>query len=67
VRELYPQGTRVSTGAMQGTVYRHVPQSNAQGGVLVVDWDNGVRGRVGPIVLTQAGRDGHGDRYGRLA
>jgi hypothetical protein len=52
---------------MQGTVYRHVPQSNAQGGVLVVDWDNGVRGRIGPIVLTQAGRDGHGDRYGRLA
>jgi hypothetical protein len=51
VRADYPQGTRVTTGRMDGTVYRHVPHSNAQGGVLVVDWDNGVRGRVSPIAV----------------
>lgn len=54
VRKLYPQGQRIEvinpepTGHF-GTVYRHIPQTNAQGGVLVVDFDNGIRGRIGPI------------------
>lgn len=51
VRAMYPQGTRVTTGIMEGTVYRHVPHTNAQGGVVVVDWDNGIRGRIGPIAI----------------
>ena len=56
VRAMYPQGTRVGstpdmgeTFLMSGTVYRHIPQTNAQGGVVIVDWDNGIRGRIGPI------------------
>jgi hypothetical protein len=55
VRRDFPQGTRVEgftgttgTGSF-GTVDRHVPHSNAQGGVLVIDWDNGRRGRHSPI------------------
>lgn len=52
VRRDYPQGTPVvSTAGMRGTVYRHVPHTNAQGGVLVIDWDNGVRGRTSPIAV----------------
>lgn len=51
VRRDFPQGTRVRTRVMSGTVYRHVPHTNAQGGVLVVDWDNGVRGRVSPVAV----------------
>lgn len=51
VRAMYPQGTRVTTGAMEGTVYRHVPGGNSQGGYLVVDWDNGVQGRISPISI----------------
>jgi hypothetical protein len=54
VRERFPAGTRVTprtpTG-QQGTVTRHVPGINAQGGYLVVLWDNGVTGRHGPISL----------------
>lgn len=57
VRRDYPQGQRVesvpgpgmSGNGVFGTVHRHVPQSNAQGGHLVVDWDNGHRGRISPI------------------
>lgn len=55
VRSLYPAGTRVTTGKMDGTVKRHVPASNAQGGHLTVDWDNGTTGRIGPLALTQDG------------
>jgi len=51
VRATFPQGTRVTTGHAEGTVYRHVPGLNSQGGYLVVDWDNGHRGRVGPIAV----------------
>jgi hypothetical protein len=51
VRRDYPYGKRVSSGRMDGTVYRHVPGSNGQGGYLVVDWDNGIRGRVSPIAV----------------
>jgi hypothetical protein len=60
VRRDFPQGTRVEgfTGAhgtgAYGTVYRHVPHTNAQGGVLVVDWDNGVRGRISPVAVRPA-------------
>ncbi len=50
VRRDYPQGQRIaSTAGREGTVYRHVPGTNAQGGHLVVDWDTGGRGRVSPI------------------
>lgn len=46
VRRVYGQeGTRVTSGAVEGTVQRHVPQTNAQGGYLVVLWDNGHTGR----------------------
>lgn len=49
VRELFPEGTRVTTGAATGTVVRHVPLTNAQGGYLTVQWDSGVVGRINPI------------------
>jgi hypothetical protein len=51
VRADYPVGQRVSTDRMDGTVYRHVPTGNAQGGHVVVDWDNGCRGRISPIAI----------------
>jgi len=56
VRKHYGAGTRVvvtrgagmdpEPGAMHGTVKRHVPGTNAQGGHLVVTWDSGVTGNV---------------------
>lgn len=62
VRRTYPSGTRVVAtpgagcqprpGAMHGTVVRHVPMLNAQGGHLTVRWDNGVTGRVNPASVT---------------
>lgn len=63
VRRDFPQGTRVEgfTGergtGIFGTVYRHVPHTNAQGGVLIVDWDNGIRGRNSPIAVRRLERD----------
>jgi hypothetical protein len=55
VRRTFPTGTRVEgwagsgpTGAL-GTVKRHVPQNNAQGGYLVIRWDNGETGRHSAI------------------
>jgi hypothetical protein len=58
VRERYGPGTRVgSVGGPDGeikatgTVIRHVPGGNAQGGYLVVRWDNGQEGRIGPIAV----------------
>jgi len=65
VRRRFPQGQRVhvrvftkdGSGVMiglsvlGGTVYRHVPGNNAQGGSVVVDWDNGHRGTMQPINL----------------
>jgi hypothetical protein len=57
VRRDFPPGTRVEgftgvkgTGSF-GTVARHVPHSNAQGGVLVIDWDNGHRGRHSAVAV----------------
>ena len=49
---MFPEGTRVqgAPGA-QGTVIRHVPGMNAQGGHLVVQWDSG---QVGWIYVTLA-------------
>jgi hypothetical protein len=56
VRAKFPAGTRVasiggpqSKRQMEGTVKRHVPGTNAQGGYLLVEWDNGITGRIGPI------------------
>jgi hypothetical protein len=61
VRRDFPKGTRVEgftgergTGAF-GTVERHVPHTNAQGGVLIVAWDNGSVGRSSPISVRKAG------------
>lgn len=39
----YPKATAV------GTVQRHIPGTNAQGGVLRVLWDNGAQGYLAPI------------------
>jgi hypothetical protein len=45
VRRAFPEGQRVE-GACghHGTIERHVPGLNAQGGHLVVRWDNGATG-----------------------
>ena len=51
IRQRYPTGTRVSTGRMEGTVTRHIPTTNAQGGHLNVTWDNGRSGRISPSVI----------------
>lgn len=55
-RRRFPSGTRVvpreaSDATNVGTVKRHVPGVNAQGGYLLVEWDNGATGRHGPIAL----------------
>lgn len=66
-RQLYPPGTRVvvvpgvgaepKPDAMRGTVDRHVPGGDAQGGYLVVTWDSGVSGRITPVnVIREDGR-----------
>jgi hypothetical protein len=51
VRATFPAGTRVvvDVSGVEGTVRRHVPGTDAQGGYLVVEWDNGVTGRITPI------------------
>ncbi len=60
VRSRFPAGTRVRPRGKDGQAYlsgpvgvvrRHVPGHNAQGGYLVVEWSNGVTGRMGPIML----------------
>lgn len=58
VRKLFPVGTRVTSShpsntasALVGTVKRHVPAANGQGGHLVVEWDNGHTGNVSPIAI----------------
>lgn len=54
VRRDFPAGTRVrarQSGEL-GTVLRHVPGTNAQGGYLLVRWDRTSEvGRTGPIAL----------------
>lgn len=58
VRRDFPAGTRVRARASSemGTVQRHVPGLNAQGGYLLVKWDrNGVVGRHGAIGLERVG------------
>jgi hypothetical protein len=59
VRERFPTGTRIESVhksmrrterlGVFGTVARHVPGTNSQGGYLVIDWDNGHQGRTGAI------------------
>lgn len=59
VRKVFPEGTRVAARAgariseVHGTVVRHVPGLNAQGGYLLVTWDNGNTGRHGAISLVR--------------
>jgi hypothetical protein len=53
-RGRFPAGTRVVgvVGGETGTVRRHVPCLDSQGGYLVVRWDRtGHEGRVGPITV----------------
>jgi hypothetical protein len=52
-RKRFPTGTRVTTGQMVGVVKRHVPGGNSQGGYLIVEWENGVTGRMSPIAVTE--------------
>lgn len=52
VRAKFPAGTRVASRAgVTGTVTRHVPGTNAQGGYIVVAWDNGRTGRHSACAL----------------
>jgi hypothetical protein len=58
VRRQFPEGTRVRPNqsvyaglTTTGVVKRHIPMTDAQGGVLVVEWDNGTTGRMSPINL----------------
>ena len=55
VRKRFPAGTRVTAAGhdtgLQGTVTRHVPGMNAQGGHLTVLWDNGTEGRHSAVAL----------------
>jgi hypothetical protein len=60
-RKRFPAGTRVAaiiSGTVSdhyGTVERHVPGIDAQGGYLLVTWDaNGITGRHTPINLAPA-------------
>jgi hypothetical protein len=57
VRERFPAGmwVRARVGGMDGVVERHVPGTNAQGGVLVIRWDTGHVGRVSPITVMPLG------------
>lgn len=59
VRAKYPVGTRVrhTGGDQEGTVKRHIPGSDAQGGSLIVEWDNGITGRLQPISAELAPAD----------
>jgi len=46
VRRNYPNGTELEgANGLRGTVKRHVPTSSA-GGYLVVEWANGITGRL---------------------
>jgi hypothetical protein len=51
VRKLFPPDTpiRVKVSGWRGTVKRHVPQLNSQGGYLVVQWVDGNTSRMSPI------------------
>jgi hypothetical protein len=54
VRREFPPGTRVMGAPGNfGTVQRHIPALTSLGGVLIVDWDNGVTGRVTVVGLTR--------------
>ncbi len=62
VREKFPPGSRVVVtrgdggawrGSMEGTIKRHVPGMNAQGGHFVVVWDNGSTGRYSAVALAK--------------
>lgn len=63
VRVRFAPGTRVrarhaSTEEL-GTVERHIPGSNAQGGYLLIKWDRSDRlGRHGPITVEPLVKEG---------
>jgi hypothetical protein len=52
-RRMFPADTRVTTGRADGTVRRHIPGGNSQGGYLIVTWDNnGITGRINPVAVS---------------
>lgn len=52
IRAAWPEGLRVEGAPGHlGTVERHVPGMNAQGGHLVVRWDSGPVGHHSPVEL----------------
>lgn len=61
LRKLMPAATRVvSVAGEYGTVLRHVPGTDAQGGYLTIQWDNGNVGRHSPFgikTLQEASHD----------
>jgi hypothetical protein len=46
LRHKFPAGSRVEGSGLQGTVLKHIPGFSADGGYVVVKWDNGHTGRV---------------------
>lgn len=55
-RRRFPEGKMIrSRAGMTGVVMRHVPTGNAQGGHLVVRWENGFRGRANPVSVEPVG------------
>lgn len=54
VRQNFPAGTRIrSSAGTTGTVLRHVPGLSADGGYLVIQWDNPPFGDgIGRLTLT---------------
>ena len=70
VRRMFPVGARVAAATppdmrgnrtiqstARGTIVRHVPGINSQGGYIVVEWDNGRTGRHGPISIMVVGEE----------
>lgn len=59
VRDMFPVGSRVAgwggtpprASNVHGTIMRHLPAYNGQGGSFVVAWDNGYTGHASPIAL----------------
>lgn len=51
VRSFNRRGEVLALSVTGGTILRHVPSTNAQGGDLVVRWDSGVVGRHSPVNL----------------
>lgn len=53
VRKRFPPGTpvRVHVSGWRGTVLRHVPGMNSQGGYLTIRWVDGNTSRMSPMTV----------------